>query len=301
MDTILESYNLENLEQMRAIADGLRLRIMDHLTHQPLTVTQLAEVLHEVPSKLHYHVRELERVGLVKLVETREKGGILEKYYRAIAKHINAPATLFRGVPIEEAVATFTEIAQPFFQGIVQAVQDRLHQQTLEDQEHILQFTPAHYWMTAQEWLETNAQIETVLEPYKIRRGLPREQEQTVLLMAYTTSPASSDEEEASTSAKGTPMPVSASLASQPLKRELTFVGGMSHFGRSYLEESLEKGEAQDLYVVGSCTFEEDVTVDLIDRAIASFHLWGKLHASPEVAEALKSKGGERGNKKNTD
>lgn len=37
-------------------------------------------VLHRLArSDAHYHVRELERVGLVQLVETREKGGILEK------------------------------------------------------------------------------------------------------------------------------------------------------------------------------------------------------------------------------
>jgi len=77
---MIERYEIENIEQLRAIADVLRLRIIDILQKQPMTVTQLGEVLGLAPAKVHYHVRELERVGLLRLVETREKGGILEKY-----------------------------------------------------------------------------------------------------------------------------------------------------------------------------------------------------------------------------
>ena len=63
-EEVPEVYNLETIEQMRAIADPLRQRIMQELLQQPRTVTQVAEVLGIAPAKVHYHVRELERVGL---------------------------------------------------------------------------------------------------------------------------------------------------------------------------------------------------------------------------------------------
>ena len=72
---MLESYEIENIEQLRAIADMLRLRIFEMLQQKPMTVTQLGEELGEAPAKVHYHVRELEKVGLLRLVETCEKGG----------------------------------------------------------------------------------------------------------------------------------------------------------------------------------------------------------------------------------
>src|SRR5579859_254252 len=84
-EELLEVYNLETIEQMRAIADQLRQRIMQELLQEPRTATQVAEVLGLAPAKVHYHIRELERVGLVNLVFTREKGGILEKYFQPIA------------------------------------------------------------------------------------------------------------------------------------------------------------------------------------------------------------------------
>ncbi|MFX9193241.1 hypothetical protein ABTN81_19910, partial [Acinetobacter baumannii] len=73
------------------------------------TVTQLGDELGETPSKLHYHVRELERIGAIKLVETREKGGILEKYFRAVAKNISVPADMLRYSPPDEIQSMLLE------------------------------------------------------------------------------------------------------------------------------------------------------------------------------------------------
>ena len=98
---MLESYEIENIEQLRAIADMLRLRIFEMLQNKPMTVTQLGEELGEAPAKVHYHVRELERVGLLRLVETREKGGILEKYYQPIAREISVEKSLLSAPPAE--------------------------------------------------------------------------------------------------------------------------------------------------------------------------------------------------------
>src|SRR5947209_5417117 len=102
--SMLEQYEIETIEQLRAIADLLRLRIVDVLKEKPMTVTQLGEVLGEAPAKVHYHVRELEKVGLLRLVETREKGGILEKYYQPIARDFSVEKQLLSAPP-DEAVA----------------------------------------------------------------------------------------------------------------------------------------------------------------------------------------------------
>src|SRR5579875_2308990 len=96
-----ERYEIETLEQLRAIADMLRLRIVDLLYERPMTVTQLAERLGIAPAKVHYHVRELEKVGLLRLVETREKGGILEKYYQPVARDIAVEKQLLSAPPAD--------------------------------------------------------------------------------------------------------------------------------------------------------------------------------------------------------
>src|SRR5205823_777798 len=81
------------------------LRIVDQLSHKAMTATQIGEALDLPANKVHYHVRELERVGLVRLVETREKGGILEKYYRLVAADLQVPRALLQAVPPDESIA----------------------------------------------------------------------------------------------------------------------------------------------------------------------------------------------------
>ncbi len=65
--------------------------------------------------------------------------------------------------------------------------------------------------------------------------------------------------------------------------------GGFS-YSRKGLEEVIAQGKQLDIQILGYCSFAEDVTPDLIDRAIARFRCRGKVNASPEVREALKRK-----------
>src|SRR5258708_15072633 len=97
-----------------------RSRMLELLRDQPMTVTQLGELMGEAPSKIHYHVRELERVGLLELVETREKGGILEKYYQPIAHEIGVDKALLT-VPSDEALAALQELFEQLSNGYLQA------------------------------------------------------------------------------------------------------------------------------------------------------------------------------------
>src|SRR5437773_3493469 len=97
-----------------------RVRILDLLTESPLTVTQLAERMHLAPAKIHYHVRELERVGLLRLVETREKGGILEKYYQPVAHDFSVQKQLF-SAPVDEAMSTITTWFNQIREGFLKA------------------------------------------------------------------------------------------------------------------------------------------------------------------------------------
>jgi DNA-binding transcriptional ArsR family regulator len=71
------------LEQVRALAHPLRLRLLELFSQQPRTAKQAAEVLGEPPTRLYHHVAALERAGLIRLRETRQNRGTTEKYYEA--------------------------------------------------------------------------------------------------------------------------------------------------------------------------------------------------------------------------
>jgi DNA-binding transcriptional ArsR family regulator len=86
---------ISDLEQVRVLADPLRLRIVEALGEQERTTKQIAALIGEKPTKLYHHVESLEKVGLIRLARTRQNRGTLEKYYVAVARMFRADPRLF--------------------------------------------------------------------------------------------------------------------------------------------------------------------------------------------------------------
>lgn len=99
-------HELATLEQLRAVSDPLRVAIFRLLREREQTVKELCDILGESSTRLYYHVGELERVGLVRLVRTETKSGIVHKYYRSVSRFLNVPTSLLHeesGSPEAEA------------------------------------------------------------------------------------------------------------------------------------------------------------------------------------------------------
>jgi DNA-binding transcriptional ArsR family regulator len=78
---------LNTPEQIRAFAHPTRMTILGILAREKQSVSGVARQLGVHPANLTHHFKLLEKVGLLKLVEKRETGKNLEKYYRAVAYH----------------------------------------------------------------------------------------------------------------------------------------------------------------------------------------------------------------------
>lgn len=88
---------IRELEQLKGLSVPLRFRIIKELMTEPMSTAELAKALDERPNKLHYHVSELERLGLIEVAETREKGNLIERAYRPVASYFRIDSGLFRG------------------------------------------------------------------------------------------------------------------------------------------------------------------------------------------------------------
>lgn len=86
---------IDDLEQLRALSDPLRLRILEALCGPPRTTKQVADRLGEKPTRLYHHVDALEAAGLVHLVHTKPKRGTLEKYYQSVARQFRTDPSIF--------------------------------------------------------------------------------------------------------------------------------------------------------------------------------------------------------------
>ena len=89
-------FHVADLETLRAIADPLRMQIMELLEGQALTVKQVAEKLGLAPSKLYYHFGALEKLGMIEVAETRMVANMLEKTYTSAAELLDIDPALFK-------------------------------------------------------------------------------------------------------------------------------------------------------------------------------------------------------------
>ena len=82
-----EPHVIETLDQLKALADPLRRKILSALCCTQATTRHIAEQLSTNPTRLYHHMDLLEKANLIEVVETRKKRGTIERYYRTTAAH----------------------------------------------------------------------------------------------------------------------------------------------------------------------------------------------------------------------
>ncbi|GAB2654506.1 helix-turn-helix domain-containing protein [Kribbella swartbergensis] len=75
---------VEEPEKVRLALSPIRRQLLD-LLREPSSATQLAAALELPRQRVNYHLRELEKAGLVELVEERQRRGFTERILRASA------------------------------------------------------------------------------------------------------------------------------------------------------------------------------------------------------------------------
>jgi DNA-binding transcriptional ArsR family regulator len=91
--TIADEHIIENLDTLKIIADPTRLEVMRTLK-KPRTVKEVSELMDTDPTKLYYHVRQLEKPGHIRVVETNIVSGIIEKTYQVVARRFRVEESL---------------------------------------------------------------------------------------------------------------------------------------------------------------------------------------------------------------
>jgi hypothetical protein len=81
--------------KLRVLSDPLRSFVVYSLVPQAKTVKQLAAELGCPPTRLYYHMQQLEKHGLVFVEDTRIVSGIVEKHYRAVARELQLDRRAF--------------------------------------------------------------------------------------------------------------------------------------------------------------------------------------------------------------
>lgn len=86
---------LTTLEEVKVFSVPYRIKILDcmYSFKAPATVKNIADKMGETPAKIHYHIKKMEQVGIVKLVYTESINGIIAKFYEPAAEQFDIEHT----------------------------------------------------------------------------------------------------------------------------------------------------------------------------------------------------------------
>ena len=76
---------VEDIEALQVLGHPLRVRILE-LLREPGSAATVAREVGETRQKVNYHLKELERVGLVEAVGERRSGNFMETLYEAVGR-----------------------------------------------------------------------------------------------------------------------------------------------------------------------------------------------------------------------
>jgi DNA-binding transcriptional ArsR family regulator len=111
--SLQDVFEIDRPEQLKALGHPLRLKVLQVLADAdgPLTNRELAARLSVDPGHLHFHVRMLNRAGLIELAASDGR----EKPYRPIARHFKVgPEIRAAGLASELQAAQLRELQRGF-------------------------------------------------------------------------------------------------------------------------------------------------------------------------------------------
>ncbi|MDX2060241.1 MAG: helix-turn-helix domain-containing protein [Gemmatimonadales bacterium] len=118
---------LSRLDQVRALADPLRVRLVETLVAREASVAELAAVA-EVPlTRLYHHVDLLLETGLIEVVSRIRRRGAEERRFRAVAARYTLAGSLLEMTPGPDGgAAEMLALGKGILGGALEALTDGL-------------------------------------------------------------------------------------------------------------------------------------------------------------------------------
>lgn len=93
---------IKDLEQLKSISDPFRMKLLAMMSEEAKTGQMLADELDLPRAKVHYHLSQLLKHGIITISHTAEKKSILQKFYIPSAEHIIADMNILNYKPLSE-------------------------------------------------------------------------------------------------------------------------------------------------------------------------------------------------------
>lgn len=165
-----EVINLTSLEQIKAYSDPYRLKIITFLRNNgdAATVKEIADFFGEVPAKVHYHIKKLEKAGILELVRTKEIKGIIAKYYFLTAESFNIEGEQIKTEAKQVYKSQILNIVTDYYDKSKEKIITTISNKTnTNNEENSIMLNFRDIYITEDEFVELNYQIKDLLKKYE--------------------------------------------------------------------------------------------------------------------------------------
>jgi DNA-binding transcriptional ArsR family regulator len=124
-----DQHVIRSFEELKAVSDPLRSRILAVLSRGAMTTLQVAREMGEKPTRLYHHVDILERAGLIRLVREQPKRGTVERYLEPVARVFVIDRDLFNpsgDTPAEDAASAVQALVDAVLGQTITELRERL-------------------------------------------------------------------------------------------------------------------------------------------------------------------------------
>ncbi|MEW9123268.1 MAG: helix-turn-helix domain-containing protein [Thermotaleaceae bacterium] len=156
---------LRELDQIKAISHPYRIEIIECFDEdQAATAKQIADKLGEPHAKINYHIKTLQKVGILELVDERVKSGIIEKYYLPAAKTFVIDKSIMNSGD-KKVIESLNQASMSIFENISNDFYKAL--ENANEKEHPKQMLHFNdYYFTVEETEELKELINNTIEDF---------------------------------------------------------------------------------------------------------------------------------------
>jgi DNA-binding transcriptional ArsR family regulator len=102
-DAIPDFKVVDDPQDIRLIFSKKHNIILKQVMEREMSISDISRALDLNPGSVHYHLKELEKRGLVRQVREEIKGGVVKKFYRSSAKRLLLDSTDFSKMGVLES------------------------------------------------------------------------------------------------------------------------------------------------------------------------------------------------------
>jgi hypothetical protein len=116
-----ETFLVETAEQLRALSEPLRQRLLEQFA-QGATIKQAAARLGQPPTRLYHHVDQLHAAGLIRVTKEEKRRSVIERTFQAVARRFAVSPTAF--APGENRASERERVARSTLEEMLSGAQE---------------------------------------------------------------------------------------------------------------------------------------------------------------------------------